>query len=914
MKRLVFAVFSALASVATLAVPCAETQTITMMSFNIRIGCGISDPFKLPEGGLGRLPQCAEVIKAANPDWVAIQEIDRGSLRVGHVDQTAELARLCGMHGTFVSKKPERDGEYGLAILSKEKPLEVSKVLMPGSSHTRCLEILEFRDYFVACTHFPLKDEYCVRAAEIVRVNLANKGKPVFLAGDFNSRPESEAVAVLKKGFTLLSDGTSFTWRADRPSVCIDYIFVDTPHAARVKVLSRKTIAAPEATDHCALVVKAELVGETYAFQEDFAAGDQCPDRKNVTPKDVSLSFGASFGGKSPCLVVKGDHPKRQDTAWRLRTKARPLPKGGAVAYRFSFEAAATEDVSAGGRHAEDWYTGIAWLDKDGKTISFDQVYFLVEGNGEFQEVVKVGAVPGGAVSYAVQFGFDWPNVFGGNRVAFRDARLLVSDKWMPLPPAKALPDLEPPRVELTSPTPFEDPFAPVAFSVTDASGVHGDSVAITIDGKDVTAQFARNGNSYAMARPDEEWTVGIHTACVAAVDVRGRRVEANRYFARMDPARGPRIQLRRDGMAVVGGKPFFPIGPYSLQKDPFNSNSFFKAFADLRAVGMNFAQRYGCPPDDFLDAAGSNGCMVLVRPWPNDNRFVPMRRHHPAVLAWYLADDTNRHFTPESLASLHSFFKALDGNHLTAQADEVSPYNLVSNYGRYVPWADVFLAEIYPLRNDVKDTASYCVPATIRDMKRSLADVQAAAPGRPIAMWPILQHFHYDKSAWCRYPTPRELKAMTFACICHGANGVLYYTYRLKHDPEKKIFQYGIISSPESWAALTDTTKVLGSIYDVLTAESCVPVAPPKILSGPAKDCLDNASISAVVKKWNGAEWLIAVNSTLKKVRVQFRTDSGAARADVWREDRALAVEDGIFVDDFEGHDVHIYRLTSRK
>ena len=243
------------------AVACASgAGEVTMMSFNVRMGCGLKDPFRLPEGGLGYLPQCAKVIRAVNPDWVAIQEIDRRSARAGHVDQTAELARLCGMHGTFVKKTPERDGDYGLAILSKEKPLAVSKILMPGSVHTRCVEILEFRDYFVACTHFPLKDQLCEIAAEIVRLNLADRGKPVFLAGDLNSRPETKAIATLKKGFTILSDVTENTFPADAPRCCIDYIMVDAKHADMVEVVSRKTIAAPEATDHCALVVKANVM------------------------------------------------------------------------------------------------------------------------------------------------------------------------------------------------------------------------------------------------------------------------------------------------------------------------------------------------------------------------------------------------------------------------------------------------------------------------------------------------------------------------------------------------------------------------------------------------------------------------------------------------------------------------------
>ncbi|MBR1586902.1 MAG: endonuclease/exonuclease/phosphatase family protein [Kiritimatiellae bacterium] len=236
-------------------------KPLTMMSFNIRMGCGLKDPFKIPEGELGHLPQCAEVIRRFDPDWVAVQEIDRGTKRAGHVDQTAELARLCGLHGTFVKKVPRPDGDYGLAVLSKEKPLGVSKILMPGSSHTRCVEIVEFKDYIVACTHFPLKESFRVRAAEIVRLNLADREKPVFLAGDLNALPESPEIAELKKGFTILSDTSKPTFRADNPSKCIDYIMVDTAHADAVKVRSYEVIADTNATDHCALVLKTDFSG-----------------------------------------------------------------------------------------------------------------------------------------------------------------------------------------------------------------------------------------------------------------------------------------------------------------------------------------------------------------------------------------------------------------------------------------------------------------------------------------------------------------------------------------------------------------------------------------------------------------------------------------------------------------------------
>ena len=256
----VLATAAGCASAGTAAADRGSPRPLTMMSLNIRMGCGLSVnpyPFKIPEGELGHLPECADMIKKVNPDWVAIQEIDRNTKRAGHVDQTAELARLCGMHGTFVKKVDRPDGDYGLAILSKERPLAVSKILMPGSSHTRCVEIVEFRDYIVACTHFPLKEDYRLRAAEIVRLNLIDRGKPVFIAGDFNAHPDSPEIAEMKKGFTILSDTSKPTFRADNPSQCIDYIMVDSAHAGCVRVQSYETIPDPVATDHCGLVIKA---------------------------------------------------------------------------------------------------------------------------------------------------------------------------------------------------------------------------------------------------------------------------------------------------------------------------------------------------------------------------------------------------------------------------------------------------------------------------------------------------------------------------------------------------------------------------------------------------------------------------------------------------------------------------------
>ena len=250
---------------------------VTMMTYNVQIGAGLRDPYNFPAGSLGHLPQVAKNIRAADPDWVAIQEIDRNVPRSGSVDQTQALAEMCGMHGTFfpkVVRKPrkfcrvneatdeefESGAAYGLAILSKEKPLSIRKVMLPGHYHSRCVAFAEFTNYVVACTHFPLKTEHGIIAAQVAFENVADWHKPVFLAGDFNFERGSAPIAELEKGMTILNDTSVNTFPSDTPVKCIDFIMVDNQHTNRVAVMERRVVADADASDHCAVVVKADIM------------------------------------------------------------------------------------------------------------------------------------------------------------------------------------------------------------------------------------------------------------------------------------------------------------------------------------------------------------------------------------------------------------------------------------------------------------------------------------------------------------------------------------------------------------------------------------------------------------------------------------------------------------------------------
>ena len=265
-----------LSSCALLAALCAVARPVTMMTYNVQIGAGLNDPYNFPKGSLGHLPQVAKFIREADPDWVAIQEIDRNVGRSGFVDQTQELAKMCGLRGMFFPKvmrftkrfvDPNKatDAEYasgsayGLAILSKEEPLSTRKVILPGYYHPRCIAFAEFRDYVVACTHFPLKSEDAMIAARVALMNVADYHKPVFLAGDFNFEVGSDPIGKLQQGMTILNDTSDNTYPSDAPKKCIDFIMMDNPHTNRVTVTERRVVGDADASDHRAVIVNVNL-------------------------------------------------------------------------------------------------------------------------------------------------------------------------------------------------------------------------------------------------------------------------------------------------------------------------------------------------------------------------------------------------------------------------------------------------------------------------------------------------------------------------------------------------------------------------------------------------------------------------------------------------------------------------------
>ena len=330
-----------------------------------------------------------------------------------------------------------------------------------------------------------------------------------------------------------------------------------------------------------------------------------------------------------------------------------------------------------------------------------------------------------------------------------------------------------------------------------------------------------------------------------------------------------PKATLRDDGMTLIDGKPFFPIGMYSVCRREFNGDNLDRAFAGLKDAGFNFAHTYGDSYDpEFLSAARRHGFKLWVQARMPDEKFLSVGRHDPSILAWYLGDDTATHITPQELKAYNAAVKAVDPFRLTCQADGLHAELPVSRYAAYVRWTDVFMPEIYPVRNgegDVSDRT--CVASVIRDMKRCVEDMRRFGDGRPHGLWPIIQYFK-GWGDWGHFPTREQLFAMTWASLIHGANGITWYTYGGRTDPAKGLHNAGVTSTPERWKAISDLATQIRHWSPVLLERTPREQPMVTIVEGPAQDPLGlGPSVTALMKRHEGRSHIFAVNASPEPV-----------------------------------------------
>lgn len=240
-----------------------STKIVRVLSFNILHGANTNGEFNLEV--------LANVIKDANPDFVALQEVDNKTNRAKKYDLVTELGWRTKLNPLFGKAMEYDGGEYGEGVLSKTTFLNTRNVPLPyfdDHEPRAALEIttvLSSKDTisFIGTHLDHLKDEKdrVVQAKKINEV-FSKNNYPTILAGDLNAEPHSTPINILEEIWTASydNDNIEFTYPSDNPIKKIDYVMFYPKN--RWRVLETKVIQDTIASDHCAYLVVLELLNE----------------------------------------------------------------------------------------------------------------------------------------------------------------------------------------------------------------------------------------------------------------------------------------------------------------------------------------------------------------------------------------------------------------------------------------------------------------------------------------------------------------------------------------------------------------------------------------------------------------------------------------------------------------------------
>ncbi len=238
-----------------------SSDTVRILSFNIYHGATMKGDFNLD--------LIAGVIKEADPDLVALQEVDFKTRRALGYDLATELGWRTKMASLFGMAMPYDGGGYGEGVLSRYSFIASRNMPLPftGNNEPRAAlmvttKLPEGDTIIFIGTHFDHTGNETDRILQAKKVNelLSGVRYPAILAGDLNAEPGSTPILILEDlwGHAYDEAVPSPTYPSDAPAKKIDYVMYYPKD--RWKVISSEVICDSVVSDHCAHLVVLELL------------------------------------------------------------------------------------------------------------------------------------------------------------------------------------------------------------------------------------------------------------------------------------------------------------------------------------------------------------------------------------------------------------------------------------------------------------------------------------------------------------------------------------------------------------------------------------------------------------------------------------------------------------------------------
>ena len=217
---------------------------------------------------------------------------------------------------------------------------------------------------------------------------------------------------------------------------------------------------------------------------------------------------------------------------------------------------------------------------------------------------------------------------------------------------------------------------------------------------------------------------------------------------------------------------------------------------------------------------------------------------------------------------------------------------NHPEDYAEYVKGCDIASFDIYPAVHDKPEIAGnlwYVAKGVERLVKWS--------EGKKV-VWNCIECTRISNPD--TKATPHQAKCEAWMSLIHGSMGLIYFV----HEWQPRFNESALLSDPEMLSAVTAINHQITELAPVLNSPTIEDTAS-------VSSSNEAVPVAMMAKKHDGATYLFAVAMRGAKTMATFTLQHAESvnTVEVIGENRTINVKDGVFKDNFEAWDVHLYR-----
>jgi len=220
---------------------------------------------------------------------------------------------------------------------------------------------------------------------------------------------------------------------------------------------------------------------------------------------------------------------------------------------------------------------------------------------------------------------------------------------------------------------------------------------------------------------------------------------------------------------------------------------------------------------------------------------------------------------------------------------------NHPEDYAEYVKGCDIASFDIYPVVHDKPQVAG-----NLWYVANGVERLVDWTGGKKV-VWNCIECTRIGNPN--TKATPHQVRCEVWMSLIHGSTGLIYFV----HEFQPKFNESAILSDPEMLSAITAINRQITELAEVLNSPTIEDAA---IISSSN----EAVTVATMAKKHNDAIYLFAVGMRGNKTTATFTLQHAESvkAVEVIGENRTITVNDGVFKDNFEAWDVHLYRTKA--